>query len=105
MGVWSTVTTRSMMLPALDRVVRALASRSAPKKRLRAARSRISNIRDDLPEPETPVTATSLPNGMRTVMFFRLCSRAPQMTSAPPLPPARRKHRQPLPPREEVPRR
>ena len=28
----------------------------------------------DLPEPETPVTATNWPSGMVTSMFLRLCS-------------------------------
>ena len=35
----------------------------------------------DLPEPDTPVTATKHPSGSRTSMFFRLCSRAPRMVS------------------------
>ena len=32
---------------------------------------------DDLPAPDTPVTATSTPSGNATSMFLRLCSRAP----------------------------
>jgi hypothetical protein len=39
----------------------------------------------DLPEPETPVTATSLPSGISTVTFFRLCSRAFTILIEPPL--------------------
>ena len=31
---------------------------------------------DDLPEPETPVTATSTPSGILTVTFFKLNWRA-----------------------------
>ena len=34
-------------------------------------------ISDDLPAPDTPVTATSTPSGNATSMFLRLCSRAP----------------------------
>ena len=34
-------------------------------------------ISDDLPAPETPVTATITPSGNATSMFLRLCSRAP----------------------------
>ena len=39
----------------------------------------MSKTSEDLPDPETPVTATSRPSGRRTVMFWRLCSRAPWM--------------------------
>ena len=31
----------------------------------------------DLPEPETPVSAVKAPIGRLTVMFLRLCARAP----------------------------
>jgi hypothetical protein len=34
----------------------------------------------DLPEPDTPVTATKHPSGISTSMPFRLCSRAPLIT-------------------------
>jgi hypothetical protein len=34
-----------------------------------------------LPAPERPVTTTSRARGMATVMFYRLCSRAPRTTS------------------------
>src|ERR1051325_2136987 len=37
----------------------------------------------DLPEPLTPVTAVSTPNGMRTSRFFRLLARAPRITRSP----------------------
>jgi hypothetical protein len=47
---------------------------------------RISTIRVDLPEPETPVMHTILPSGMVTSMFFRLFSRAPTTTRCLPLP-------------------
>ena len=33
----------------------------------------------DLPEPDTPVIATSCPSGIDTSTFLRLCSRAPRM--------------------------
>src|SRR6188474_373492 len=42
----------------------------------------VSNASDDLPDPDSPVTQTSALRGMRTVTFFRLCSRAPWTTSA-----------------------
>src|SRR5919109_3951260 len=41
----------------------------------------VSNARLDFPDPESPVTQTSRFRGRRTVMFFRLCSRAPWTTS------------------------
>jgi hypothetical protein len=34
-------------------------------------------VREDFPEPETPVTTTSLFLGMETSMFFRLWTLAP----------------------------
>src|SRR5437879_5267090 len=37
----------------------------------------VSKARLDLPEPERPVTTTSLSRGISTDMFFRLCTRAP----------------------------
>ena len=39
----------------------------------------VSNARELLPEPETPVITTNLFLGMITSMFFRLCSLAPFM--------------------------
>ncbi len=36
-------------------------------------------VREDLPEPDTPVTTTSLLRGMVTVTFLRLCTLAPFM--------------------------
>ena len=44
-----------------------------------------SNASVDLPEPETPVTATSASRGMSTSMLRRLCSRAPTTRIARPL--------------------
>src|SRR5271166_2271085 len=38
----------------------------------------VSNARDDLPEPDSPVITVSLSRGMRTSTFLRLCSRAPR---------------------------
>jgi hypothetical protein len=37
----------------------------------------VSNAREDLPLPLTPVNTTSLFLGIEISMFFRLCSRAP----------------------------
>src|SRR6185503_4378560 len=37
----------------------------------------VSKARLDLPEPERPVTTTRLSRGISTVMFLRLCTRAP----------------------------
>ena len=42
--------------------------------------------RVDLPEPDTPVTATSRPSGNSTSTSWRLCSRAPSTTRCSPLP-------------------
>src|SRR3989338_7119811 len=42
----------------------------------------VSNAKDDLPEPESPVNTTSLLLGTVTSIFFRLCTRAPRMTMA-----------------------
>ena len=43
----------------------------------------VSNASDDFPEPLTPVTTISRPDGSVTSMFFRLCVRAPRTTSGP----------------------
>src|SRR5215831_4593510 len=37
----------------------------------------VSKARLDLPDPESPVTTTSLSRGISTEMFLRLCTRAP----------------------------
>src|SRR5437667_2016345 len=37
-----------------------------------------SNAKLDFPEPESPVTRASVPRGISTLMFFRLCCRAPR---------------------------
>src|SRR2546422_11353186 len=39
------------------------------------ARYSVSWTSVDLPEPETPLTTVSVPNGTRNVTFFRLCWR------------------------------
>src|SRR5688572_7704987 len=39
--------------------------------------NRVSMVRDDLPDPETPVTTTSLFRGIATVTFLRLWTLAP----------------------------
>src|SRR6218665_946776 len=38
----------------------------------------VSKARDDLPEPDSPVTTTSWSRGILMSTFFRLCSRAPR---------------------------
>src|SRR5579864_5116814 len=38
----------------------------------------VSKARLDLPEPDRPVTTTSLSRGISTEMFLRLCTRAPR---------------------------
>src|SRR5580700_4398432 len=40
----------------------------------------VSNAREDLPEPETPVTTVRVLWGMEKSMFFRLWTRAPRTT-------------------------
>src|SRR5829696_8069577 len=37
----------------------------------------VSKAREDLPEPERPVITVKRSRGMSTLMFFRLCWRAP----------------------------
>src|SRR5580704_1658160 len=37
----------------------------------------VSNARLDLPDPESPVTTTSLSRGISSDTFLRLCTRAP----------------------------
>src|SRR4051794_27532994 len=44
----------------------------------------MSLTRVDLPDPDTPVTATNIPNGNFTSMSRRLCSRAPRTTRSRP---------------------
>src|SRR5579864_4725116 len=41
----------------------------------------VSNARDDLPEPDSPVKTISRSRGRSTDTFWRLCSRAPRTTS------------------------
>src|SRR5262245_13655972 len=50
----------------------------ASKRRCPSAYS-VSNASDDLPEPLTPVTTTSLSRGISTSTFCRLFSRAPRI--------------------------
>ena len=92
-GVWSTSSTRSIASVAGDRAAadprRVLASGlgvAAGRGRARATaacRLVISTSRAsvDLPEPLTPVTATSRGSGSSTVTLRRLCSVAPSMRS------------------------
>src|SRR5204862_7648451 len=42
----------------------------------------VSKASEDLPEPDSPVMTTSASRGIATVMSLRLCSRAPETTSA-----------------------
>src|SRR5436309_1378368 len=51
----------------------------ASRKRRWPSAKTMSNASVLLPEPETPVTTTNFPRGISTVMFLRLCSRAPWM--------------------------
>ena len=39
--------------------------------------------REDLPDPDTPVTQTNLPRGISTSICFRLCSAAPRTVRYP----------------------
>src|SRR5690242_19138977 len=41
----------------------------------------VSNASDDLPEPDSPVMTTSRSRGISRLMFLRLCSRAPRISS------------------------
>lgn len=38
----------------------------------------VSNAKEDLPEPDSPVITTNLPRGISRLIFLRLCSRAPR---------------------------
>src|SRR4051812_8219764 len=42
----------------------------------------VSKASDDLPDPDNPVMTVSRSRGMETLMFLRLCSRAPRTNSA-----------------------
>ncbi len=46
----------------------------------------ISFTKDDLPDPETPVTQTNLPTGISTLIFFKVFSVAPFMVIKLPFP-------------------
>src|SRR6184192_2143327 len=41
----------------------------------------VSNASEDLPDPESPVMTVKVFRGISTLMFFRLCCRAPRITS------------------------
>src|ERR1700761_3124363 len=41
----------------------------------------VSKASDDLPDPDRPVMTVSVFRGISTLMFFRLCWRAPRTTS------------------------
>ena len=79
-GDWSTRTSLSSPSSPVTRVCRPGTWR-APFSLLASTVARMSLISVDLPEPETPVTATRQPSGMSTSMPRRLCSRAPTTVS------------------------
>ena len=54
----------------------AYADKDSTYRRCPSAKS-VSKASDDFPEPESPVTTTYLSLGICTVIFFRLCTRAP----------------------------
>ena len=54
---------------------------SAPCNSLNNAGANVSVIKEDLPEPETPVTAIIQPNGMLTSKSARLFCRAPNIVN------------------------
>ncbi len=58
----------------------------APFSSLARCLYKISLTSEDLPDPDTPVTAINLPKGKCTSMFFRLFSAALRTTSSLPLP-------------------
>ena len=84
--------TLSKALDALDRAVRARLDPRPVQPVLRSA-CRITSLTSvDLPDPETPVTATKRPTGTSTSMFCRLCC-ARRAPAAPSLPARRARHR------------
>ena len=52
-------------------------------KRLCPSAKRVSKAREDLPEPELPVTTTNFPRGISTVRSLRLFTLAPLMIMLP----------------------
>src|SRR5262249_30067898 len=85
MGDWSTLTTLSRCsMPLID--LWSPGGCFDLYTRCISARSRMSLTSVDLPDPDTPVTATNLPSGDVTSMLRRLCSRAPFTTRLLPLP-------------------
>ena len=93
-GVWSTSSTRSICWPAVDAVAapcqRRLARRALLMNcRLASSTSRASVL---LPEPLTPVTATSRCSGTATSTLLQVVQRGAAAAAAPAhrLPPARR---------------
>ena len=54
---------------------------SVPWSSLRSAGARVSVTNDDLPEPDTPVTATMQPIGISTSMSWRLFCLAPEIVT------------------------
>src|SRR5512137_1127247 len=62
----------------MPRNCRAYEERDSTYRRCPSAYS-VSNASVDLPEPETPVMTTNLSRGIVTLIFLRLCWRAPLM--------------------------
>src|SRR5579872_2056567 len=76
MGCWSTATTLSTWsTPEIESC--SAATVLAPLTWRSRELSKMALTRVDLPEPDTPVTATNLPSGMLTVTSWRLLARAP----------------------------
>ena len=78
-GDWSTTITLSIFsTPVISEYVPGFTSERLSFRA--SAFCRISFTRLDFPLPETPVTQVNIPAGNPTVIFFRLCSRAPFTT-------------------------
>ncbi len=80
-GDWSTPTTLSSCSVPVIRRCRPRGS-LVPFSWFASAGYSTSLTSDDLPDPDTPVTATKVPSGTVTSMSRRLCSRAPSTTSS-----------------------
>src|SRR5258708_38045503 len=80
-GPWSTCTTLSRCCMPVTRVCLPGTIR-VPCSSLASALYRMSLTSVDLPDPETPVTATSKPSGNATSTPRRLCSAAPLTTTS-----------------------
>src|SRR2546425_6971006 len=87
MGAWSTSTTSLIACqPSSARTSptgspRCCFAPCVPVSRDSSCRNSTSCTRVDLPDPDTPVTAVSVPSGMRVSTPWRLCRRAPLTSS------------------------